>query len=154
IARRAMDKLDRPCAFVAAASRGRLAVRDPALDARHSTPGTLEEGHMSTVAEQLRQAREAQKLTLSQVGEVTKIRTDHLRALEEGQFQAFPAAVYVRGSVRTYATLLKLDVPQVMAALEAELGQRKEFSEAIPIDQSRGVLDFVMLQLSKLDWRK
>jgi cytoskeletal protein RodZ len=109
---------------------------------------------MSTVAEQLRQAREAQKLTLSQAGEVTKIRTDHLRALEEGQFQVFPAAVYVRGSVRTYATLLKLDVPQVMAALEAELGQRKEFSEAIPMERSRGVLDFVMLQLSKLDWRK
>jgi len=109
---------------------------------------------MSTVAEQLRQAREAQKLTLSQAGEVTKIRTDYLRALEEGQFQVFPAAVYVRGSVRTYATLLKLDVPQVMAALEAELGQRKEFSEAIPMERPRGFLDFVMLQLSKLDWRK
>ena len=37
---------------------------------------------MSTVAEQLRCARQAQNLTLPQVGEITKIRTDHLRALD------------------------------------------------------------------------
>jgi len=37
---------------------------------------------MSTVAEQLRRARQAQNLTLQRVGETTKIRTDHLRALE------------------------------------------------------------------------
>jgi len=37
---------------------------------------------MSTVAEQLRVAREARKLTIAQVAEVTKIRTDYIRALE------------------------------------------------------------------------
>ena len=37
---------------------------------------------MSTVAERLHQAREARKLTIEQVAEITKIRTDHLRALE------------------------------------------------------------------------
>ena len=36
---------------------------------------------MSAVAEQLRQAREARNLTVQQVVEITKIRTDHLRAL-------------------------------------------------------------------------
>ena len=108
---------------------------------------------MSAVAEQLRQGREAQKLSLSQAAETTKIRSDHLQALEEGNFDIFPAAVYVRGFVRTYSTLLKLDVPQVMASLETELRQNKRFSEAIPMQQRRGVLDFVMLQLSKLDWK-
>ncbi len=110
---------------------------------------------MSAVAEQLHQAREARKLSLSQVAEITKMRTDHLRALEEGKFEIFPAPVYIRGSVRTYAGLLKLDVPQVMAALEAELRQTAKFSEPPPLtDQPRGVLDFVMLQLSRIDWRK
>ena len=109
---------------------------------------------MSTVAEQLRQAREAQKLTLAQVAEVTKIRSDHLQALEEGDFEVFPAPVYVRGSVRTYSTLLKLDVPQIMGSLDAELSQKKGFSESNPAPRSRGVLDFVMLELSKLDWKK
>ena len=60
---------------------------------------------MSTVAEQLRQAREAKNLTVQQVVEITKIRTDHLRALEEGNFDVFSAPVYIRGFVRSYANL-------------------------------------------------
>jgi cytoskeletal protein RodZ len=110
---------------------------------------------MSTVAEQLRQAREARHLTVEQVAEITKIRTDHLRALEEGNYNVFSAPVYIRGFVRSLSTLLKLDVPQVMAALDGELGQTKQFAEPPPLSPpSRGLLDFIMLQLSKVDWRK
>lgn len=107
---------------------------------------------MSTVAEQLRQAREAQKLTIQELAEITKIRTDHIRALEEGNFNMFSAPVYIRGFVRTVATLLKLDVPQVMSSLEAELGQTVKFREPPPLtDQPKTPVDFVMLQLSKLN---
>jgi cytoskeletal protein RodZ len=110
---------------------------------------------MSTVGEQLRNAREAQKLSVHQIADITKIRTDHVRAIEEGNYSVFSAPVYIRGFVRTYATIVKLDVPQVMAALDAELGQDKKFREPPPISgPPRGVLDFFMLQLSKLDWRK
>jgi cytoskeletal protein RodZ len=110
---------------------------------------------MSTVAEQLHLAREAKSLTVHQVAEVTKIRTDHIRALEEGNFNIFSAPVYIKGFVRTYATLLKLDVPRVMAALEDELGQTKKFREPPPLsDEPSKALDFVTLQLSKLNWRK
>ena len=67
----------------------------------------------------------------------------------------FSAPVYIRGFVRSYATLLKLDVPQVMSALDAELAQTTKFSEPPPLSEpSGGVLDFIMLQLSKVDWRK
>jgi len=108
-----------------------------------------------TVAQQLHQAREAKKLTVQQVAEITKIRTDHLRALEEGNFDVFSATVYIRGFVRSYSALLKLDVPRVMAELEAELAQTRKFAEPPPLSEHpRGTLDFVMLQLSKLDWRK
>ena len=48
---------------------------------------------MSTVAEQLRQAREARNLTVQQVAEITKIRTDHVRAVEEGNYDVFSAPV-------------------------------------------------------------
>jgi cytoskeletal protein RodZ len=110
---------------------------------------------MSTVAEQLRQAREAKNLTMQQIVEITKIRTDHLRALEEGNFDVFSAPVYIRGFVRSYSNLLKLDVPQIMSALDLELAQTAKFSEPPPLtDHSRGTLDFAMLQLSKVDWRK
>jgi cytoskeletal protein RodZ len=109
---------------------------------------------MSTVSEQLRQAREAKHLTVQQVVEITKIRTDHLHALEGGNFDVFSAPVYIRGFVRSYATLLKLDVPQIMAALEGELAQTTKFSEPPPLSEPpNGVLDFLMLQLSKVDWR-
>ena len=109
---------------------------------------------MSSVAEQLHLAREALHLTVHQVAEVTKIRTDHIRALEEGNFDVFSAPVYIRGFVRTYATLLKLDVAQLMAGLDAELGQTDKFREPPPLtDQRRGALDFLTLQLSKVNWR-
>ena len=110
---------------------------------------------MATVAEQLHQAREAKHLTVEQVAEITKIRGDHLRALEEGDFNVFSAPVYIRGFVRTYSTLLKLDVPRVMSALDGELSQTKKFAEPPPLsNQPRGFVDVLMLQLSKIDWRK
>jgi len=109
---------------------------------------------MATVAEQLQTAREAKSLTVYQVAETTKIRTDHIRALESGDFDAFSAPVYIRGFVRTYAGLLKLDVGEVMAALDSELGQTKKFREHPPLtDRPRGVLDFITYQLSKVNWR-
>src|SRR5688572_14964949 len=110
---------------------------------------------MPTVAEQLRAAREARKLTVYQLAETTKIRTDHIRALEEGNFDVFVAPVYIRGFVRTCATLLKLDVPQIMATLDSELAQTEKFCEPPPLSKSpRGALDYFTLLLSRLDWRK
>ena len=86
--------------------------------------------------------------------QITKIRTDHLRAIEEGNYDVFSAPVYIRGFVRGYAKLLKLDVPQVMAALDAELAQTTKFAEPPPLtEHPRGTVDFVMLQLSKVDFR-
>src|ERR1700755_2846037 len=109
---------------------------------------------MSTVAEQLRQAREAQKLTIQELAEITKIRSDHIRALEEGNFNVFSAPVYIRGFVRTYATLLKLDVTRIMDNLAGGLGETGKFRKPPPLsDQKKGILDFLTLQLSKLNWR-
>jgi cytoskeletal protein RodZ len=109
---------------------------------------------MSTVAEQLRAGREARKLTIPQVAQVTKIRTDHIRALEEGNFNLFSAPIYIRGSVKNYATLLKLDVLQIMAALNAELGRTEKFSEPPPLTEASNTpLDRLMFLLSKLNWR-
>jgi cytoskeletal protein RodZ len=109
---------------------------------------------MSTVAEQLRAAREAQKLTIAQVAEATKIRTDHIRALEEGNFNVFSAPIYIRGSVKNYAMRLKLDVAKIMAALDAELGRTEKFSEPPPLtEESNKPLDRLMFLLSKMNWK-
>jgi cytoskeletal protein RodZ len=109
---------------------------------------------MPTVAEQLRRAREARGFTVYQVAEVTKIKTDHVRALEEGNYDAFSASVYIRGFVRTYATVLRLDLPQIMSTLEAELVQTERFREPPSLPHiPAGWLDFWTLQLSKIQWR-
>jgi cytoskeletal protein RodZ len=109
---------------------------------------------MPTVAEQLRAAREAKKLTIQQVAELTKIRTDHLRALEEGNYDVFSATIYIRGSVKNYATLVKLEVPKVMADLDRELKGTENFSELPPLmEQSKTPVDHLMYGLSKLNWK-
>jgi cytoskeletal protein RodZ len=109
---------------------------------------------MPTVAEQLRAAREAKKLTIQQVAEITKIRTDHVRALEEGNYNVFSAPIYIRGSVKSYAMMLKLDVPKIMADLSLELKGTANFSEPPPLmEESKTPVDHVMFLLSKLNWR-
>jgi hypothetical protein len=56
--------------------------------------------------------------------------------------------------VRTCATLLKMDVPKVIADLEGELGATKKFREHPRLTgDSRGIVDYVMLQFSKINWR-
>jgi cytoskeletal protein RodZ len=107
---------------------------------------------MPTVAEQLRVAREARKLTVQQVADATKIRTDHIRALENGNFNVFSAPIYIRGSVKNYATMLKMDVPQITAALDAELKGTEKFSEPPPlVEASKSPLDYLMFLLSKVN---
>lgn len=109
---------------------------------------------MSTVAEQLRATREARKLTIEQVADMTKIRTDHVRALEEGDFSAFSATIYIRGSVKNYANLLKLDVPEMMAMLDAELKGTEKFSEPPPLtEQKKSIVDDIALMVAKLNWK-
>jgi cytoskeletal protein RodZ len=109
---------------------------------------------MPTVSEQLRHAREEQKLTIHQVAEITKIKTDHLRALEMGEYDLFSATVYIRGFVRTYATMLKLDIAQISADLEAELSHSPKFREPPPLTpRPQTPLDLLMFQASRMNWR-
>ena len=109
---------------------------------------------MSPVAEQLRFAREAKKLTVEQVADLTKIRTDHIRALEEGNFGVFSAPIYIRGSVKNYAAVLKLDTVAVLAELAAELKSTEKFSEPPPLSESKQTFfDHVTLVLAKVNWK-
>ena len=109
---------------------------------------------MPTVAEQLRAAREAKNLTVEQVAELTKIRTDHLRALEEGNFNVFSAPIYIRGSVKNYAKALKLDAASLLVTLDAELGRTEKYSEPPRLsDQKKTFVDKITLVLAKVNWK-
>lgn len=107
---------------------------------------------MPTVAEQLRTAREMQGLRIHDVADQTKIRGDHIRALEEGDYDVFSAPVYIRGFVRTYAGLLKLDVKLILDALNKELAQSGQAEPSLSPPE-RGVVDKAMFHLAKFSRR-
>jgi len=107
-----------------------------------------------SVAEQLKAERERQGRTVHDVANVTNIKTDHIRALEAGDWDTFGAQVYIRGFTRTYAKELRLDVGRVMAELEAELGASEDYSGPPPLTGRRkGPLDFITLWLSRVRWQ-
>jgi cytoskeleton protein RodZ len=110
---------------------------------------------MPSIAERLRRAREEQSLSIQQVANRTNIKADQIRALEEGNYNAFAAPVYIRGFVRTYANLLKLPLAEVMPQLDAELAQTTKFREPPKLAQRpRGPLDVVTFQVARVGWAK
>ena len=81
------------------------------------------------------------------------MKADQVRAVEESRWAEFGAPVYIRGFVRTLSTHLKLETPQLIAELEAELGRTADFAEPPSLTvRSKGPLDFLMLQLSRIRW--
>ena len=106
----------------------------------------------STVGEKLREARERSNLSVHDVSETTKIRTDHIIALEEGNFDVFSAPVYIRGFVRSYSGMLKLNVTEILAELDRELGRTERFKEHPKLTPKQGVVDRLMLHLTKIKW--
>jgi curved DNA-binding protein CbpA len=71
----------------------------------------------------LRRLRESTGASLADLGEITKISKRYLNAIEENDFSALPAAVYVRGFVSEYARALGLN-SRVVAASYMALYQR------------------------------
>src|SRR5215204_3598591 len=88
-----------------------------------SMSGEAGNPHMGLeIGRTLRLAREKRGLSLQQVEEATKIRTRYLRDLENENFDVLPA-VYILGSLKTYAEHLGLDG----AAITRELKRRQAF---------------------------
>jgi cytoskeletal protein RodZ len=109
---------------------------------------------MPTVGDQLKAAREAQRLTVTQVADMTKIRSDHIRAIDSGNYDVFSAPVYIRGFVRTYATALKLDTNLILAQLNAELAEGgAQILPAFQAPTAGGALDTAMYHISKTSRR-
>jgi len=64
---------------------------------------------MESIGEFFRQVRETKGLTIDEVASKTRIRTDFVKALEDGNFAKLPDQVFARGFVRSYARSLGLD---------------------------------------------
>src|SRR6188508_2548269 len=64
---------------------------------------------MDSIGDFFKQVRETKGLTVEEVASKTRIRTDFVKALEEGNFAKLPDQVFARGFVRSYARSLGLD---------------------------------------------
>jgi cytoskeletal protein RodZ len=77
---------------------------------------------MPALGEEFRSAREARGLSLSDVAERLHIRSVYLAAIEDEDWKAIGAPVYVRGFMRTYARFLGLDAEDAVARFAASAG--------------------------------
>ncbi|MCC7311873.1 MAG: DUF4115 domain-containing protein [Sulfuritalea sp.] len=66
----------------------------------------------------LRRAREARGLSIADVVQVIRFSTHQIEALERDDYASLPGATSVRGLVRNYARLLKLDAAPLLAQLD------------------------------------
>lgn len=78
---------------------------------------------MPALGDRFRSAREARGLSLSDVSEQIRIRSIYLAAIEDENWGAVGAPVYIRGFLRTYARFLGLDPEDVVAAFNGEVPQ-------------------------------
>jgi len=97
---------------------------NPELRMRERGPGPL-----------LAAARTAQNLSVADVARQLKLSASQVTALEAGEYERLPGPVFVRGFVRNYARLLKMDPDRLLAMVSDLPGQ--DVPHAMPT--ARGV---------------
>jgi cytoskeleton protein RodZ len=80
-------------------------------------PQVVETATPLSVGTVLREARERMGLSVSDVVNRLKFAPRQIKALEQDDFGQLPEAAFVRGFVRSYARLLKIDEAPLLAAL-------------------------------------
>jgi cytoskeletal protein RodZ len=78
-----------------------------------------------TFGQELRQVRQARKLSLEDVAKATYIRLHHLQAMEAGNFEAFSSLAQARGFLRTYADFLGLNPQPLLERLGGSRSTRR-----------------------------
>ncbi len=108
---------------------------------------------MPALGQRFRAAREARGLTLPEVAEQVRIRSVYLKAIEDEDWSAIGASVYIRGFLRTYARFLGLDAEATVAEFNLGEGERAAIVRArgdiADVDRPGGSR---RLQLSPLIW--
>jgi cytoskeleton protein RodZ len=87
------------------------------------------------IGDQLRQAREAQAISLDQAAQATHIRVRFLEALEASQYDVFPSSAQVRGFLRAYGDYLKLNSDELLQALDGDWKARQITSIPSPASE-------------------
>ena len=86
-------------------------------------------GRPALSGEDLKQIREELDVTLEEISQATKIRQDHLINIEEDCFARLPAAVFLKGFVKSYLKYLCLKPAEELAARYMETFARLSQSQ-------------------------
>ena len=103
---------------------------------------------------ELKNAREALGLTVSEVAHQLKLAPRQVEALEAGRFEALPGGTFVRGMLRNYARLLKVAPEPLLEHLAGRLDSpdanrlAARYSQPVPFSDSARHSTFVYLGLS------
>ncbi|MFO7788714.1 MAG: DUF4115 domain-containing protein [Halospina sp.] len=82
------------------------------------------------VGEQLRTAREHHGMDRQDVADQLHLRPSIIQAIEESDYEAMPADLFLKGYVRTYARLTEQDGDDLIARLDRELEPYRQKQEA------------------------
>lgn len=77
-------------------------------------------------------ARQAQNLSVADVAHQLKLSLSQIEALETGAFEKLPGPIFVRGFIRNYARLLKLDPEAMLRSVEPAFPSSLPSAEAPP----------------------
>ena len=96
---------------------------------------------METLGTTLKEARLRKKLTASEAARGTRIKIQHIEALEQDDFSSMAAPAYAKGFIRIYADFLGLDPePMIEEYMENHMPRQRAslLPEDEPSDQGRG----------------
>ena len=83
----------------------------------------------------LRQERERQNLSISDIEQGTSIRATYIEAIENGEYDQLPGKVYTKGFIKNYAKFLGLDADSVAKEFAADMHELEETPEPAPVEQ-------------------
>lgn len=90
---------------------------------------------------ELKEAREAQGISLDTLQETTKIQKRYLQAIEEEKFHVLPGKFYARAFIKEYANAVGLD-PNVLM---------EQHQDDIPTTESESTVQYTQMQRSRRD---
>ncbi len=106
---------------------------------------------MSTLGETLREAREAKGATTSQAAASTRIKVQHIEAMERTDFSGIAAPAYAKGFIKLYAEYLGLDPdPLIQEYLDAHM--TREQASLLPSEKLDQPTTPPKPSEIKLDW--
>ncbi len=87
-----------------------------------------------TLGSYLRREREFRDIPLVEIAEATRIPLTHLNALEQDDFTDLPAATFIRGYLKAYATHIGLDAADLLLRFEQYLEEEGLLEEKTSTD--------------------